>query len=347
MNKPLTNIHRLSRRGLLAGTVGAAAAAAVVSRASASTSISTRAVPVAAPASGETGSDLMWTTLGTNSGPLTGRNRKQPANLLHDANQAILIDCGDGAADQVARAGVSPEIVKTVILSHLHIDHTAGLYGVIGRRLQAMVPGQLTVYGPVGTKQMVNRIQGSLSYLSELMAQEPGLAQVPPSTVAVIEITEGSRFAIGPVQVRAATNSHYGFPAGSSQADRFQSLSLRFDLPNRSIVYTGDTGPSSNVERLARDADLLISEITDPEQVLAEAKARQNLTPEVEAYLREHFEREHLPADQVGLLAQRSRIKSIVLTHNPLTEANMVKAETIIGSYFAGPVTFANDLDRF
>ena len=54
----------------------------------------------------------------------------------------------------------------------------------------------------------------------------------------------------------AASNSHYTFSPGSAEVAKFVSLSFRFDAPDRSIVYTGDTGPSENVERLARNADL-------------------------------------------------------------------------------------------
>jgi hypothetical protein len=77
------------------------------------------------------------------------------------------------------------------------------------------------------------------------------------------------------------------FKPGSAEARKFQSLSYRFDMTDRSIVFTGDTGPSSDVERLARGADLLISEIGEPEAAAAEVKALRPdlpaLTPGVAA----------------------------------------------------------------
>ncbi|MGW7530007.1 MBL fold metallo-hydrolase [Streptomyces sp. NPDC054783] len=288
--------------------------------------------------------DLLWTTLGTMSGPLPGAVREQPANLLHDQEHKILVDCGDGATDQLGKAGVSPLEVGTVIISHLHSDHTAGLYGLLARRRQVSARGNLVIYGPRGTTDAVRGIQSAIGYLDELM---PGRAKYGPPMGAldVVEVTDGARFTVGPVTVTAATNSHYGFEAGSEEAERFQSLSYRFDMTDRSIVYTGDTGPSENVERLAQGADLLVSEITDVEQVLSQHKFLPTLPPTAQAFVRQHFEKEHLSADEVGLLARRAGVGAVVLTHNPLTEDNIVKAGTVIGSHFTGTVTFADDLD--
>jgi ribonuclease BN (tRNA processing enzyme) len=337
----------LSRRGLLTATAGLAAGAAagwIVAETSTSPVVTT-----VLPAAGKLDHDLLWTTLGTMGGPIASTRRAQPANLLHNAGQAILIDSGDGAADQLGKAGVDLTAVATVILSHLHIDHTAGLYGVIGRRLQERIAGTLSIYGPPGTRQEVDRMQASLGYLSDLMhAGNSRVPDLPPTTVDVIEVTDGSTFTVGPVKVTAATNTHYGFAPASAQAARFQSLSFRFDMPDRSIAYTGDTGPSGNVQRLAHGADLLISEIINADQSLAALKAQRSDIPiYAEPILKQHFEKQHLSADEVGLLARRSGVKAVVLTHNPLTDPNIEIARATIASHFNGPVAFADDLDNY
>ena len=53
------------------------------------------------------------------------------------------------------------------------------------------------------------------------------------------------------------------FAPGSAEDRNYKSLSFRFDLPGRSIVYTGDTGPSAAVETLAKGADLLVSNFVE------------------------------------------------------------------------------------
>jgi beta-lactamase superfamily II metal-dependent hydrolase len=86
---------------------------------------------------------MVWTTLGTMSGPIPSPDRSQPANLLWNSQHAILIDAGDGAAEQVAKAGHSLSDVDTIILSHLHIDHTGGLSALIGMRYQQHIITQV------------------------------------------------------------------------------------------------------------------------------------------------------------------------------------------------------------
>jgi len=44
-------------------------------------------------------------TLGTHGGPVSDRNRSQPANALVVGEAVYLVDAGDGAVQQLARAG--------------------------------------------------------------------------------------------------------------------------------------------------------------------------------------------------------------------------------------------------
>ncbi|PND58733.1 MBL fold metallo-hydrolase [Mycobacterium sp. ENV421] len=291
--------------------------------------------------------EIAWITLGTMSGPLPSAVRHQPANVLYDGVEAIVVDCGDGAVDQLSKAGISLPAVHTVILSHLHIDHTAGLYGLLGRRLQAQIPGPLIIYGPPGTLRIANAIRSSFDFASGLMSQVPGFIRQSDADITVIEITDGSSFTVGRIDVTATINTHYGYPEGSPEASRYQSLSLRFDTPTRSLVYTGDTGPSDKVERLALGADVLVSEITDPDQVVGQISRSLPFPSEVLAAIKRRFEREHLTAEEVGLLASRADVKSVVITHNPLTPENVARARTAIGSHFTGAVAFADDLDIY
>lgn len=293
--------------------------------------------------------DYAFTTLGTMGGPIPNPDRAQPANLLHNAHQAILIDVGDGAAAQLAKAGVALTALSTLVISHLHVDHTGGLFALLGARIQQHVPGTLAVYGPRGTTSMVGQIQTAQHYLADLdHAENARTADLAPTLVAVHEISDGSSFAVGDVTVRAAGNTHYGFTPGSADAAAFQSLSLRFDMPDRSILYTGDTGPSTAVERLGHGVDLLISEIIDPDQELAKTLAtRSDIPVYAIPFLRRHFADQHLTAKEVGLLMQRTGAKRLALTHNAIDAAGIVTATETIARLTTQPLAFANDLDTW
>src|SRR4030095_11124882 len=73
--------------------------------------------------------------LGTASGPNSEANRAQPAHALLVVGQPYLIDAGDGAVAQLAKANLRVSAVRAVFLSHLHFDHTARTLAVLGLRM--------------------------------------------------------------------------------------------------------------------------------------------------------------------------------------------------------------------
>jgi ribonuclease BN (tRNA processing enzyme) len=290
-----------------------------------------------------------WMTLGTMAGGIPNGKRSQPANLLLSGDQTILVDAGDGAAEQLAKIGVPLTQIHTIFISHLHYDHVGGVLAILGLRYQINSPGVVKIYGPSGTKRFVDGLLQAMQPESESGNGIPGPPGRPPSDgVAVIEITDGSKVTVGNVAVTAATNTHYSYPPGSPEFSKYQSLSYRFDMPDRSIVFTGDTGPSPNVERLARGADLLVSEVVDPEAALATVtKLIPNLPAAALAGMRQHMMEQHLTPEQVAQLARSANVKKLILTHLGLREDGADQARAIISATYKGPVIVANDLDSF
>ena len=152
----------------------------------------------------------------------------------------------------------------------MHFDHTAGVLGVLALRFQMGAPGKITIYGPPGTATFVDGLLDAMKPFRMAGFGVPGEKFGDPrDTFNVVEITDGSVVKVGDVTVTAAQNTHYTFAPGSDLDHHYKSLSFRFDMPDRSIVYTGDTGPSTNVERLAKGADILVSEVSDIDRIVA------------------------------------------------------------------------------
>jgi ribonuclease BN (tRNA processing enzyme) len=290
-----------------------------------------------------------FVTLGTVGGPIPNARRSEPANLLIVGDQYLLIDAGDGAAEQLARAGVSLEQIHSVFLSHLHFDHTGGLFAILGLRYQTLGSGVLTVYGPPGTRALVVGLIAAMQPAAAAGVGFPGQAPRPPAPgIQVNEITDGSQLILGQVRVTAAVNTHYSFAKGSAEAAAFQSLSLRFDVPDRSIVYTGDTGPSDNVVQLAHHVDLLVSEVVDAEDAMATLqRINPRIPPAVLAVVRRHMLEQHLTPEAAGALAAAAGVGRLVLTHNGLGDSGDARALAAVSGKFKGPIVLANDLDRF
>jgi len=303
----------------------------------------------ATPAVAETS----WVTLGTKGGPLPSAERSQPANaLVLDNGTVILVDAGDGTAQQMARAGLRLDQVHSVFLSHMHFDHTAGVLGVISPLYQTNCGCTVTIYGPPGTQAFVNGMISLMQPFAESGFGIPGEQFPPPSSmVRVVEMVDGSTATIGSTKVTAAQNSHYSFPAGSEMDRKHKSLAYRFDLPDRSIAFTGDTGPSRAVEQLAKGADMLVTEMINVEETMNLVATHFPNMPEKEfEEMKFHQETQHLPYEEVGKLAATAGVKSVVLTHfvpSRVTPEQEAMYREAIGRHFSGHVTFARDLERF
>ncbi|MEP0025867.1 MAG: MBL fold metallo-hydrolase [Marinomonas sp.] len=305
--------------------------------------------PAEKPVAAEKG---VWITLGTRGGPVTIPTRSQPANLLVVGDKKYLVDVGDGAAGQLSKAKMQTAMLDGVFISHLHFDHTGGLAAIFGLRFQTNATSLLTIYGPPGTQELVNGLLDSMTPGATANYGVPGApVKDHRANIEVIELRDGAKVDVGAMKLSVRSNTHYSFTPGSDLANRFQALSYRFDLPGRSIVYTGDTGPSTAVEELAKDADLLVAEMMDvPLIVAAVTRNNPKLSGPAARAMESHLTKHHLLPKDVGELANRAGVKAVVVTHfagaEPVSPKFFGYLQTI-SQYYTGPVVIANDMDKF
>ncbi len=309
----------------------------------------TEAAPAATDAALDAG---RWVALGTVAGPVASPTRSQPANLLIAGGQNILVDVGDGTAGQLAKLGLRTAQVDAVFISHLHWDHTGGLGALLGLRAQTNSPPRLRIYGPPGTEEMVAGLLASMVPGAAAGYGVPGAPRADLNELTeVIELRDRGSVEIAGMSVTVRNNSHYSFEPGSDLENRFESLSFRFGLPGRSIVYTGDTGPSTAVEELARGADLLVAEMMDVENTIAEVRqANPNMPEAVARGIEQHLRDHHLLPRDVGEMAARAGVSAVVVTHFAGHERGDTRHFDYlreIAEHYDGPVVIANDLDVF
>ncbi|MCY4426609.1 MAG: MBL fold metallo-hydrolase [Halieaceae bacterium] len=293
-----------------------------------------------------------WITLGTSAGPIPDAVRSQPANALVVNGNVYLADAGDGTAGRLASAGYSHKAVRAIFISHLHFDHTGGIPAILALRWQTSAREPITIYGPPGTRDTVEGIFAFMEYGALGAYGVPGQTPKPANyQVEVVELEDGSTIDTGDFTLTAVRNTHYSWPEGSDEWKKFQSFAFKFELPNSSIVYTGDTGPSGAVEKLAQNADLLVSEMMDIDKTVeAVSRANPNMPEKALANMRSHLTAHHVTPEQVGEMATRAKVKKLVATHlaPAMLESSEVDYYTKrVRSKFDGDFFIASDLDRF
>jgi len=293
--------------------------------------------------------------LGTAGGPPLRADRSEPATLLIVDGRPYLIDCGIGAARRLAEAGIQSETIRTIFLTHLHPDHDLGLAAVLADEFQhrdrrdAAPP--LGIYGPPQTKDLVDAAWRYISIPYAVFAAEEfadlGAGVPKQSPFEVHEVDTGVVYRDDLIRVVAVENSHYALMSAASRAV-MKSYSYRFETPHGVIVFTGDTGPSDAVVRLAQGADVLVAEAHDSVQAIRSANrtADQNhWSPERRAGFIAHVTQEALDLRGVGEMAATAHVGSVVLYH--MIPADPGAFVTGVQRYFAGPVFAGADLERY
>ena len=124
---------------------------------------------------------------------------------------------------------------------------------------------------------------------------------------------------------------------GSEYPEAFQRrwvcLGYRVEAEGKVVAFSGDAVQCDGLERLARDADVLV-------QCCYMARAELT-TPYFERLARETI----ACADTVGLIACEARVKKLVLTHfRPMSDALLQSIAADVARDYDGPVVLGRDL---
>ena len=255
-----------------------------------------------------------------------------PATAVVYDGRVFLFDAGAGVMRRMAAAGLSIRGPEAVFITHLHSDHTLGYPDLI---LTTWVMGRRTplqAYGPVGLKKMTKHILAA--WAEDIQVRIEGLEQQTTTgyKVAVHEFDAGIVYEKDGVRITAIPVLHGCWK---------QAYGFRIDTPDRSIVISGDTVPTTTILEAARGVDVLVHEVYPASQVAPELRVGGAVWP---SYMREF----HTSDVELGMLAAEAKPKLLVLHHIVRNfEDNDELLESIRAAGFDGEVVVARDLDRY
>jgi ribonuclease BN (tRNA processing enzyme) len=270
--------------------------------------------------------------LGTKGGPRV-TDRRMTAHALVVDDVVYIIDCGYGAVQQIVAAGLALPKVRHVFITHHHSDHNTDYGSLLLLAWSSGLRTRIDAWGPPPLGRMTDAFFEMNAYDIETRIADEGRPPLRP----LVELHEFS--AAGPVlqdervKVTAALVEH---PPVTP------AFAFRFDAPDRSIVFSGDTRPSDALVQLAQGADVLVHEA----MYLPALDRLLGRNPNAPT-LRKHLLDGHTLAEDCGRIAKAAGVKTLVLSHLVPGDDPLVTEETWIAEarkQFDGTIVVARDL---
>jgi ribonuclease BN (tRNA processing enzyme) len=284
------------------------------------------AASAATPAAAGTKAPLEVVVLGS-GGPRPFGRASAGYIVEVDGTPRILLDAGPGAFLRIGELNLDVSTVDTVLLTHLHIDHSGDLAAFFNARaLTSDGPITYRIFGPDGggpfpkTSRFVELLvgdQGAFAYQKTFGAEEKFIVK---DLAIALDSPQTTILDDHGLVIEEIATHHGDCP----------SVAYRITYKGVTLVYSGDMDASAlpNLVRLAKNAELLIFNcaVLDP--------------PQSPSQLYEL----HTPPKKIGEAAHQSGVKSLLLSHTaPDVETRETEVRNSIRVNYSGPVAFATD----
>jgi ribonuclease BN (tRNA processing enzyme) len=268
--------------------------------------------------------------LGTAGGPRPKLTRSAPAQAVVVGGATYVIDAGNGVARQLRLAGIDPASLRAVAITHHHSDHVADLGTLVWLAWGTNLTSKVELIGPAPIAAMTKAFTEFARVDVETRVYDEGR----PPLGELIGVTEfsgpGVVFEDDRVRITAAPVVH----------PPMEAYGYRIDTEHRNFVISGDTAPSDALVELAAGADVLVHEVIHLPS-LGETLAHTNGSS-----LLRHLEQSHTSLDDVGGIAARAGVGTLVLSHLVPADAELTEDEWLAPARrtFGGKVVLGADL---
>ena len=263
------------------------------------------------------------------------------AFALEIGDQQLMVDCGPAATHKLVKAGLWPTKIDHLFFTHHHFDHDIDYPCFLLCRWDQSIGKEntLQVFGPTLTETITERLigdEGAFTHDWKARIGYPGSLRVYQNRGGVLPRKPPEVLAkdIGPGKVYSGKDWEVTAAPAEHVQPFLDSLAYRFDTPDGSVVFTGDTQPCDTVLELARDADVMLCMCWDDQDRMDEIGESVGQCGTRDA----------------ARLAQEAGVKKLALVHVGPYLSGMGVREKGIGDakkIFDGELIFTDELMHF
>jgi ribonuclease Z len=192
-------------------------------------------------------------------------DRNHASFLYRLRNSSVLIDCGESVDSCYQSSGLSYDVFDSILISHLHADHIAGLFMLIqgcwleGRRKP------LKIYLPGSAIPAVRAMLAASFLFQELFKFRLDLLPLKP----------GRAMAVRDLRITPFQTTHLDRARGQFQkkyGNIFESFSFLLERGRLRVGHSADLGRPEDLDPLfSEPLDLLVCEMAhfSPEEILS------------------------------------------------------------------------------
>jgi ribonuclease BN (tRNA processing enzyme) len=245
----------------------------------------------------------------------------------------FVVDCGMGVSRQLVSAGVPIPSIKYIFITHHHADHNLEYGNLFYSAWAAGLSTPINSFGPKGIEAMTKAFWELNKFDVETRIDDEGRPDPRKLLIAKDITDDGVVLQTDDVKVTAFRTPHPPI------VDNF---AYKFETPDGTVVFSGDTAYNPKLAEFARGADVLVHEcmyLPAVDRLVARTKNG--------ATLKKHLLDSHTTTEDVGRIAAAAGVKVLVMNHfvpgdDPLvTDDNWTED---VKKNFAGKVVVAKDL---
>jgi ribonuclease Z len=236
--------------------------------------------------------------------------------------------------------------IEAIFLTHFHSDHIDGLGEVM---LQRWVAGThaspVPVYGPNGVQDVVIGFKQAYGQDGIYRVEHHGPDIVPPEGAGGI----AQPFVVPPDGEAIVVLEKDGLKVTAFRVEHSPvdpAVGYRFDYAGRSVLISGDTKKSANLQRFADRVDLLVHEALAPQLVAVLTRAAAAAGAKNIAKITEDILDYHATPVEAAEIARDAGVRQLLFYHivpplplGPLQEAFVEGVSEV----YDGPVTVGCD----